>query len=469
MEEENQHTFEKWQQERLYLESQKKITPEFFLKAENRLGIAEQLSRVGIVMPHPEISKGFIKYYPFDFIVEEIIQSGEVVSVDFAPPSLPTGTGPFLVFDLVKVGISTIDVVRELSTKLKIKNTQIGYGGIKDAIALTAQRISVSGVNPESLLNLPDSNFFIKNIRYSSEAISMKSIAGNRFTILVRTEAEPEQVTLEHRMAEIKENGFYNFFWLQRFGNRLIGHLLGLYLLQGKEEKAIRTYLCEPGPNELPFFINLRKEANKQYGNWNEMIKIFSPLGFSLRNEMMILNYLKEFRSDFTGALRSIPEQAKMWVQAYSSFLFNKVLSFGAAKQYDLPTKIPVLLSNSQQDLKLYENFLKMDNVPQDFNRKIQRLDFIRMVSRQIESKLFIKPGPFKIVPEGVVMNFDLPKGAYATAFLSHIFSLDERIVDRIKNTVYDPKELLDIGSIKETRKKLEKYIVIRKTEDLDT
>src|SRR6185436_3086487 len=157
-------TFNKWQQEQSYLEEQKKIHPELFVKTEG-LDLSGQLSRVGIVLPHAPIASGFIKYFPFDFIVEEIKKDQQVVSIDYEEPKTPTGAGAFVRADVVKIGVSTVDVIKELANKLKIKETQIGYGGIKDAVALTAQNFSFSGITPEALMQLPVTNHFLKNIQ----------------------------------------------------------------------------------------------------------------------------------------------------------------------------------------------------------------------------------------------------------------------------------------------------------------
>ena len=465
--EESRSNFNRWQAEQDYLAEQKQLHPEFFEKKDG-LTVKEQLSRIGIVLSYQEITNGFIKYYPFDFIVEEVLRDGEVITVDYDVPSVPSGSGPFLVFDLVKVGISTIDAIRELAQRLQIKETQIGYGGIKDSIAFTSQRLSVSGVTPEQLINLPESNFFIKNIRYSSEAISMNSTSGNRFTILIRTAEPIDEQLLESRLQDLRQNGFWNFYWLQRFGNRLLSHWWGLLLLQGKDEKAIRSYLCDPGPNELSFFSKLRKQANGQYENWEAMAELYKPLGFSFRQELILLNSLREFRHDYIGALRAIPDQAKMWIYAYGSLLFNKVLSFAAADQIKIGQKVPLLLSNNPKDYEIYEKFLENDRLPQDFSKNIRRFDFMRFTPRTVDPKLFAKIYEVKVLPEGTVISFDLPKGAYATAFLSHIFCLDGQILPQLKNTVYDLKELIGSGSITETKKKLEKYTVIRKAEEVE-
>jgi len=456
--------FEKWQKEQAFLASQKEQHPELFIRTEG-LEILEQLTRVGIVLPVQPLVKGFIKYHPFDFIVEERLSDGTIVSIDVNSSPVSSQPAPFFRADLVKVGISTIDAIRELARKLNIKETQVGYGGVKDAIALTSQRISVSKVSLDQLQTLPNSNFYLKNIQSAQEAMSMNNILGNRFTIFIRTQEQVDEEKLVQRLTQIQAEGFWNFYWLQRFGNRLLSHWWGLLLLQGKEEKTVRSYLCDPGPGELPFFSQLRKQANQQFGNWEEIIKLYEPFGFSLRFELLLLNYLKEFRHDYTGALRSISEQVKMWIYAYSSFVFNKVLSLAAADKFQVPTNLPLLLSNDPKDREVYRQFLEMDKIPLDFAQKIKRFDFIRFTLRYVETKLLPKILGYKILPEGVIISFDLPKGAYATTFLSHLFTLEGSLASVVNPKKYDLKQVLGTGTMDPALKKLEKFIVARESE----
>ncbi len=468
MSDENQNLFNKWQAEQAYLNEQKKLHPELFTKTEG-IDVTAQLQRVGIVVPYEPLAAGFVKFYPFDFIVEEIKKDGQIVRVDNQPSAseLPP-PAPFISADLVKIGISTIDAVRELATKFNLKETQIGYGGIKDAIALTAQRLTFSNVRKEDLESMPATNYFLKNFSYQNDSISQASINGNQFTILIRTKDAIAEEELRQRLDLLSANGFWNFYWLQRFGNRLLSHWWGLLLLQGKEERAIRSFLCDPGPNELPFFANLRKQANEKFEKWEEMIELYQVLPYSMRNELILLNYLKEFRHDYVGAMRVIPEQVKLWIQAYGSFLFNKVLSFHAANPESAPASIPQLLSTNPKDLEVYREFLQKDKIPSDFMQKIRRFDFIRFVARTTETRIVPNIHQYKIVPEGLAINFDLPKGVYATAFLSQIFTLDGRIDKDVATAQVDPKQILGTGSIQETKDILKNHTVIRQIESME-
>ena len=72
-----------------------------------------------------------IKVKPEDFIVEEI-----------ADISL-TQTGDFCVYLLKKRGWNTVDVLKNLSRKLRLPSSDFSYGGKKDKYALTSQYITI--------------------------------------------------------------------------------------------------------------------------------------------------------------------------------------------------------------------------------------------------------------------------------------------------------------------------------------
>ena len=70
-----------------------------------------------------------------------------------------------------------------------------------------------------------------------------------------------------------------------------------------------------------------------------------------------------------------------------------------------------------------------------------------------------------KILPEGVIISFDLPKGAYATTFLSHLFTLEGSLASVVNPKKYDLKQVLGTGTMDPALKKLEKFIVARESE----
>ncbi|MDO8571314.1 MAG: tRNA pseudouridine(13) synthase TruD [bacterium] len=460
-----ENTFELYAREQEHLEKEKKEHPELFVQAD-RSDSLESLVRIGVDLPLGKLPRGYIKFTPTDFIVEEIDSENAIRNVDFHPPSFEglDSTSPTMYADLVKVGISTVDATKNLASALGVEEKNIGSAGIKDAYALTSQKISIRGVKLDALQNLEVPSLFLKNISSGKGAIQTGNLWGNRFTIFVRTEHDIAREDLSSALEQAQKNGVWNFFWFQRFGNRLLSHWWGLLLFQGNYRDTIQSYLCDPGPRELPYFYQLRTKAKELLGNWHALKGLFSAVPYSFRYEISLIEYLEKNQGDYVGALSSMPEQVKLWMYAYSSFLFNRTLSSYASHNSAPPETLPLVLSMDASDRALYKDFLDVDEVPNQFEKNLRAFPFVRLMHRMVDTKFYPVIHGYKTIPEGVVLSFDLTKGSYATTFLSHFFALTEGmpIPSWVKRTEYDTKELLGTGSLKETKERLQKYIIER-------
>lgn len=443
---------EDWLAEQSYIKNKQLESPDEFVLA-NPPDYYDLLAGVGITSTSGQ-TEGIIKQLPTDFIVEEIQRDFSITEVTPGSPGSVNGqAGPFVRLDLVKMGISTIDAIRDLSRRLKIPETKFEYGGIKDAKAVTAQQISIANPPLDILTNYPTSNYLIKNLRYADKALGVGQISGNRFTILVRTEHTVDIANFSAEIEDLNKKGFWNYYWTQRFGSRYLSHYWGMLLLRGDVQALVKSYLVDPGPNDVPFFIQLRTEAEEKYGDWKAMYQIYKPLAFSFRYELDILKHLMEYNSDFVGAVRNIPDQVKFWSYAYASFMANRLISSYASGQSQPLKSIPLLFTDKKSELSMYESYLKIDNVPITFREKLRRFDFIRFSSRYLETRLPVKINGYKTIPEGLVISFDLDKGAYATTFLSNIFALKNHVtwVKDKKIEFIDLKAVLNLGEISTT------------------
>lgn len=465
MPENTNQIFKLWQKEQEFLERAKFENPSLFIKPEP-IASPEILERAGIILPENSLPLGFLKFHPLDFVVEEIGSGGTMSTVDFKEMSTPEQLekDQTVYADLVKVGISTIDAVKELSRCLNIEERQVGTAGIKDAIALTSQRISIRGASKEKFATMRPASLFLKNIEVGKGAMEVGGLEGNRFTILVRTEREISQEDLEVQLRTRASQGFWNFYWLQRFGNRLLSHWWGLLLFRGDLRGTVESYLCDPGHHDLPIVGQAREKAKTVFGQWKEMINIFSPFAYTMRHELAMLEYLQKHPNDFHGALKHIPEQIKLWVYAYVSYLFNRYLSMRIQNRMHCPETLPLVLSMNPQDREPYKTFLQVDQVPRQFEQNLRRFPFIRLSTRNVSTRLRANIHGAKALPEGVAISFDLEKGSYATTFLAHLFTLTSGVPvpSWVRKTEYDLKEVFGTGSLQETKKYLEKYIVTK-------
>jgi TruD family tRNA pseudouridine synthase len=456
--------FEKWKAQNEYLNKLKAERPELFAKSQ-QIDSETTLRAIGITLPTGTRPLGYLKYTPFDFVVEEIGLDGQISTVDYDEPRLPlqSAENKTIFAELVKIGIPTAEAIKELSRTLNIPAEQIGRAGLKDAVAVTSQKLSFRGINAEQLLNLPKSNYFLKSLAAGNHQLDSGNLLGNRFTILVRTENHPDETWLQAELKRLYQSGFWNFFWLQRFGTRLLSHWWGALILRGDYEGAVKSFLCDFGPRDTLYYKNLRRQASQLFGDWEGMQKLFAPLPYSLRHELAVVEYLSHFRLDYVGALKTILDQTQLWVYAYASFLANRLLSLAAHSNQNLPETLPLPLSYNKSERKLYQRFFAADRIAEDFEKYLRPFN-IHINSRKIPTKIVPTIHTFKVLPEGVVICFDLPKGAYATTFFAHLFTLAGGLPYPawLKKTEYDVKEILQQGSLAKTREVFKDYTIIK-------
>ena len=455
------------------IESQnlKEVTKEFsrLFRTETFTDDQKFLEQYGIFIPGKKnFPKGYIKLWPQDFIVEEIALDGELQTIyqdkflskiwDFSFDE------PVIGAVLVKCGLSTIEAVEELAKDLRIEKGRIKYAGIKDKHAITSQLISIKGADVEKLHELSAPYLFVKNVFSERKELFIGGLKGDQFTILIRTEYTLPEKEFSLQIKEVQKNGFYNFYYLHRFGfPRLINHYCALNILKGDYEEAVKTVICRPGQKELPYFQNLRKEIEKLWGKWEETEEILESFPFTFRNERELVNYLIKNPKDFTGALNQIPKIVQYWFNSFTALLFNQKLSLYLKENQNPPSTIP-LLSSDKKDWFFYKELLK--------NQGVFSIDFA-LKNLQAFSEINLKPWKqktigeaealdYKIIPQGVLLNFTLPKDCHVNTFLSHLFNLvSGPLPEKFSKILIDIKASLKKPSLEETLNRFQEIVYL--------
>jgi len=333
---------------------------------EPQIDTRDILKRIGISVLHEDRPVGYIKLWPQDFIVEEIDQNEKLHSVGSGEITTPDDNpdGKTIYADLVKVGLSTIEVQRILAEMLEIDEGAVGSAGIKDKDALTAQALSFRNIEKEPVQNIQHDHFFLKNIYQGKGVVGPGMLKGNRFTLVIRTPKPVPPEDLDAFMEDVRAHGFWNFYYLQRFGTpRLLTHHWGLAIIRGEYEKAVRIMLTGQGVRELPLYKEVRSWALEHWGDWEKMSEIFSSFPLTFRTDCDILAALSETNSDFKAALASVPQQTQLGVYAYSSLLFNVLLSKYIVSGKEPPKELPLVLSTNPRSQAPYQEFLNKHGV----------------------------------------------------------------------------------------------------------
>lgn len=455
----NQPTsFDAFQAQQKYLEQLQKTSPELFM-ADKLFTEEDSLPKIGITGLDPNRPQGFLRLFPQDFIVEEIQGQNDSSQIESRYNLMSTPEGKFTLYaDLVKVGISTLEAINRLSAAFKISPDKIGYAGIKDAQALTSQRIALPGITAQQAEKTKIDGIFLTNLYYGRGTISRTNLTGNAFTIFVRTDHEISAESIVPPFKSLKENGFLNYYQSQRFGGiRLMSHHLGRQILRGDYEGTVRLLLTQNGEYDIKLIKEIRNQARPLYGNWTKIKQLYSTLPYTFQNEIKILSYLEQQPKNFIGALIHIKDQTTLWTYAYASLLFNNILSLNATR---LPKELPLLLSDDSNDIAMYKTLLDADEI-HDIKKALEPFKFIQLKKRLTPTRIFPTDLMFMSTSEGVICHFILDKGAYATTFLMNIFKLHQGLPlpSWIKMTQCDTKKYLQIGTSEPAVEKLKDYI----------
>ena len=258
---------------------------------------------------------GRLKTIPEDFAVEEM---------SLFPPESPEGELSAAVIRHRNWEMNRL--VRRLSTNLRVSRNAISFAGTKDKRSVATQLMTFR-IPLEALatVQIPDVEFL--SMYRTNTPIKLGSLLGNRFRIMVRDVLRDDK---EERIRAVDEalealKGFPNFFGVQRFGvTRPVTHLIGRAMILGDFEKAVMLYLSYETEHESPEFQKARKYI-AETRDFKNALSMF-PKGMTF--ERTLLGHLSRKQEDFSGALKMLPRNlVMMFVHAYQSYLFNRILS----------------------------------------------------------------------------------------------------------------------------------------------
>ncbi|MEN6328945.1 MAG: tRNA pseudouridine(13) synthase TruD [Methanobacteriaceae archaeon] len=391
-----------------------------------------------------------------DFYVEEI------------PENQPSGEGPNTWIFIDKIGRNTLDVVLDIARELKVSRKRMGFAGMKDKAAHTRQWICVSNITPEELNGLEEKLYGVDilEIKANQKKLRIGQLVGNKFRLLIRETRNPaaDAVTVAEIMDVLQKRGVPNYYGWQRFGQKRPNtHRVGEALIHNDLKGAVDSYIGNPYPDEADHI----KAARSLYdqGEWEEA---YHSMPSGMRYEKMMLRTLlkekkkKEELDDksYIKTLHSLPKPlSRMFVHAYQSYLFNKVVSERTELGIDQYVEGDIIIDNEEhlvheigaeidESIKnfevhptapLYGTKLPLatgkvgqieEKVLEEY--KLKREDFEVPLMPKLGSHGLRRAMRFKIwdvsseaTPEGVVVEFSIPKGCYATAVLREIMKVD--------------------------------------------
>lgn len=134
----------------------------------------------------------------------------------------PTGSGEHLWVQLIKTDITTTETARLLAQSTQSALQNIGYSGMKDRRGECSQWFSLPrSANLEgSLATLDSGNLKIQRTVANDRKLKIGTHAANRFAIRLR-QCVGEREAFEQRLRALAERGVPNYFGAQRFGRNM--------------------------------------------------------------------------------------------------------------------------------------------------------------------------------------------------------------------------------------------------------
>jgi len=251
-----------------------------------------------------------------DFVVDEI---------SLLPPEAPDGK--YVVAKIWHRNWEANRLVRRLASNLRIGRGKVGFAGTKDGRSVATQLMSFDApIEAVAELAIPDVRI-VEPYR-ARRMVTIGDLIGNRFEIKVSD--IPDGIDIAGTCTSVRTQldelgGFPNFFGPQRFGSvRPITHLIGKDLIRGDIEGAVMKYIANPSEEEESE-ANDARAALQETRDFEKALREFPA---KLTFERMMIGHLKDRPEDYLGALRRLPKNLlMMFVHAYQSYLFNRMLS----------------------------------------------------------------------------------------------------------------------------------------------
>jgi len=298
-----------------------------------------------------------------DFIVEEIPLRKFFSKYARSDSGMKAVDGPYVLALLKKRGMTTPDAIKIILKELKINRNDIGYAGLKDKFAVTSQYVTI---RKESFRAIKTSKFELVYVSMINKMMQVGELEGNKFTITLHGCKKPENV--EKTLQQLS-NGMPNYFGPQRFGKHGDNHLIGRLILQKKYEQALKI-------------------INKHVKNPYSSIRLVNK------------------------------KTLKFFIHAYQSYIFNQAVDEYVKKGKAVFDTIPVIGYNTKLT-PISKKLLDEDGL-QTGNFEIRELS---MKCEGSTRAVFIKPKilAYAIDDDMLRMEFELPKGSYATVLIREI------------------------------------------------
>ncbi len=391
------------------------------------------LEQIGILNFKSYNLKGKLFEREEDFKVQEIEEDGTVLNLERKEKREVTEEKKdYLLFTLVKRGISTPEAIKLIARNLHISFKRIAYNGNKDKRALTSQRISIFKFDAENL-SIDSERMFFRDLTYSNDPCKIGKLYGNHFTVIVKEfDASGDEL---NKITQDINKGVPNFYGPQRFGSASLNIETSKSILIGDFKSAFYTLVLKER-NESEINRERRAALRSVFsgylenGNVNkeDAEKALSALPYFMYFERDSLSYLMQHKNDYAGAIRLLPKYLRLMVlQSFQYYVFNKTLSIMLKDTPIEKLEKEISTIGYDMDTESIEAKIAIGILKEEGIEDIKKLKLSSMPEASLKS--FKHPSYF--IPEGfniglngndAIISFNLKKGSYATILLLKLF-----------------------------------------------
>lgn len=381
---------------------------------------------------------GVIKETPEDFLVVEI---------RLYPPC---GEGEHTFAEIEKRGITTLEAIRRIARAVNLSEKEIGYAGMKDARGITRQTLSIPRMAPELLFALELPGIRVLSAVCHRNKLKLGHLAGNRFRIRIRNVRDDAIAKAKETLSILAKRGVPNYFGQQRYGAQGNSHLIGRALLKRDYREAIDAVMGNPS--------QVRDErwqaaiAAYRRGDLAESLILFPG---HCRTEREILQRLAKHPDAWEKAFQVVHPRLKvLYLSAFQSSQFDRLLDerldtfdrvmngdlawkhdngscflvedetleAGRARRFEISPSGPLFGCKMKlptgEPLAMEEGLLQSEG--------LTCADFDLPGGLRLEGErrpLRVPLGEAHPLPDndGIMLEFSLPKGSYATSVLREI------------------------------------------------
>lgn len=370
-----------------------------------------------------------LKTRPEDFVVEEIPTEG------FERAMKTECSERYLVVRARKRDCAHFDLVRAITKRFGLPESDVGIGGIKDRRAITTQLLTLPNAvrirdafntpsedpktdptnqpdhGPQTTTHAAKSNAMnelrtialatttgeatLELLGSTPRRMTIGTLYANRFVI--RAAIEDDERAVLSRYREEGKIVVPNYFGSQRFGRNRENPSIGYALLRGDYAFVRDTLLSNSDEDPLTFVRRISRRKRMFY---------ISAFQSALYNVELI----EHIEPGALGRLEAAPPGERVGVLA--RLADERVY----ASRYDLPDTIPIV-SLGAEPTEIQERLMRtLDISPRSFAIRqmpdlmfepVERVSLVRVVFER-----------FELNNGELVVSFTLPKGSYATVVL---------------------------------------------------